>query len=116
MGEWKPWITVKFGKNGTNWLSEEKVDIDELVLPSKLTLLPEVEILDVKEEPIEVSVHEEEMIIAFESSHDRKNQYKLKIQETISKLYEELDREKCENSIVNFSQKRSLKSSKILTN
>ena len=45
------------------------------------------------------------MIIAFESSHDRKNQYKLKIQETISKLYEELEREKCESSIVDFIQK-----------
>ena len=49
------------------------------------------------------------MVIASESAHDRKKQYKLKIYEAISKLYEELDREKCENSIVDFSQKRSLK-------
>ena len=79
-----------------------------------MTLLPELEILDVKEEPIEISVHEEEMIIAFESSHDRKNQYKLKIQETISKLYEELDREKCESSIVDFIQKWSLRISEVV--
>ena len=75
-----------------------------------------MEILGVKKELIEASVHEEKMVIASESAHDRKKQYKLKIYEAISKLYEELDREKCENSIVNFSQKRSLKSSKILTN
>ena len=77
-------------------------------------ILPEMEILDVKEEPIEVSIHEEEIIIALESSHDRKNQYKLKIQETISKLYEELDREKCESSIVDFIQKRSLRISELV--
>ena len=50
---------MKFSKNGTNWLSEEKVDIDELVLPSELTILAEMEILGVKKELIEASVHEE---------------------------------------------------------
>ena len=95
---------------------EEKVDIDDLVLPSELMKLPETEINAVKEEPFEGSVDEEERCAAPESAHDRKKQYELEIKETILKLYEELDREKCENSIVNFSQKRSLKSSKILTN
>ena len=68
-----------------------------------------MEILGVKKELIEASVHEEKMVIASESAHDRKKQYNLEIKETILKLYEELDREKCENSIVDFSQKRSLK-------
>ena len=93
---------------------EEKVDIDELVLPSELAILTEMEILDVKEDPMEASVHEEKIVIASESAHDRKKQYKLKIQEAISKLYEELDREKCENSIVDFGQKRSLRISEVV--
>jgi hypothetical protein len=38
----------------------------------------------------------------------------LKLQDTIPKLYEELDREKCENSIVDFSQKRSLRISEVV--
>ena len=83
---------------------EEKVDIDDLVISSKPSKMGTMEILDVKEEPLE-----ENKCTAFESVHDRKKQYKLKIYEAISKLYEELDREKCENSIVDFSQKRSLK-------
>ena len=49
------------------------------------------------------------LVLPSESAHDRKKQYRLEIKETILKLYEELDREKCENSIVDFSQKRSLK-------
>ena len=58
--------------------------------------MPEMEILGVTEQPIEAS----------KSAHDRKKQYKWKIQDTISKLYEELDREKCETSIFDFSLKR----------
>jgi hypothetical protein len=61
--------------------------------------MPEMEILRVTELPIEAS----------KSAHDRKKQYKWKIQDTISKLYEELDREKCENSIFDFSPKRYLR-------
>ena len=88
---------------------EEKVDIHDLVLPSELMKLPEMEIHAVKEEPFEGSFHEEEGCTSSESAHNRKKQYKLEIEEAILKLYEELDREKCENSIVDFSQKRSLK-------
>ena len=58
---------------------EEKVDIDDLVLPSELMKLPETEINAVKEEPFEGSVDEEERCTASESAHDRKKQYKLKI-------------------------------------
>ena len=93
---------------------EEKVDIDDLVLPSKLMKLPEMEIHAVKKEPFEGSVHEEEKCTASESAHGRKKQYKLEIKETILKLYEELDREKCENSIVDFGQKRSLRISEVV--
>ena len=38
-----------------------------------------MEILGAKKELIEASVHEEKMVIASESAHDRKKQYKLKI-------------------------------------
>ena len=83
---------------------EEKVDIKDLVLPSKPSKMKMIEILDVKEEPLE-----ENKCTAFESVHDRKKQYKLKIEETILILYEELDREKFENPMMDFSQRRSLR-------
>ena len=83
---------------------EEKVDFDYLVLPSKPSKMGTMEILDVKEEPFE-----ENRCTAFESVNDRKKQYKLKIKETILKLYEELDREKYENPMMDFSQRRSLR-------
>ena len=54
------------------------------------------------------------LVLPSESAHDRKKQYRLEIKETILKLYEELDREKCENSIVDFSQKRSLRISEVV--
>ena len=90
---------------------EEKVDIDNLVLPSESRKLPEMEILAVKEESFEGSIHEKEKCAASESAHDRKKQ---DIEETILKLYEELDREKYEYSIVDFSQKRSLRISEVV--
>ena len=83
---------------------EEKVDIDDLVLPSKTSTMGIMEILDVKEEPLE-----ENKGTALESVHDRKKQYQLKIEDTILKLYEELDREKFENPMMDFSQRRSLR-------
>ena len=48
---------------------EEKVDIDNLVLPSELRKLPEMEILAVKEESFEGSIHEKEKCAASESAH-----------------------------------------------
>ena len=74
---------------------EEKVDIEDLVLPSEPTKLTEMEILDIKKEPFEV--YEEQKHVAFESAHVVRKEYKLKIEETILKLYEELDRKKYEN-------------------
>ena len=84
---------------------EEKVDIDDLVFPSKSINLSEIEIQDIKEEPLE----EEEQHVVFESNHDLGMKFKLKMEENILKLYEELDIEKPENSIVDFSLRRSLK-------
>ena len=82
---------------------EEKVDIEDLVLPSEPTKLAELELLDVKKEPFEV--YEEQKPAAFESVHVGKKEYKLKIVETILKLYEELDREKHENPKMDVSQR-----------
>ena len=45
---------------------EEKVDIDDLVFPSKPMKLSEIEINDIKKEPQE----EEKQNASFESDHD----------------------------------------------
>ena len=82
---------------------EEKVDIDDLALPSEPMKLAEIEI---KQEPVE----EKEQIAAFESDHDKGKKFKLKMEENILKLYEELDKEKYENSPTDIiNQRRSLK-------
>ena len=86
---------------------EEKVDIEDLVPPSEPAKLVEMEILDIKKEPFEV--YEEQKHVAFESAHVVGKEYKLKIEETILKLYEELDREKYENPNMDLSQRRSLR-------
>ena len=78
------------------------VDIDDLVPPSKPSKMGKMEILDDKEEPFE-----ENRCTGFESVHDKKNQYKLKIEDPILKLYEELDREKYVNPMMDFSKRRS---------
>ena len=70
---------------------EEKVDIDDLVLPSEPMKLAEIEI---KEEPVE----EKEQVAALESDHDKGKKSKLKMEESILKLYKELDKGKYENS------------------
>ena len=72
---------------------EEKVDIDDLVLPSK---------------PMK-QVEKGNQHAAFESDHDEGKKLKLKMKENILKLYEELDKEKSENSTVDFSLRRLLK-------
>ena len=68
---------------------EEKVDIDDLVFPSKPINLSEIEIQDIKQEPLE----EEEQHAVFEANHDLdlEMKFKLKMEENILKLYEELD-------------------------
>ena len=80
------------------------VDIDDLVPPSRPSKMGKMEILYVKEEPFE-----ENRCTGFESVHDKKKQYKLKIEDTILKMYEELDRKKYENPIMDFSKRRSLR-------
>jgi hypothetical protein len=84
---------------------EEKVDIDDLVLPSKPMETAEIEINDIKQEPVE----EEQQQAAFESNCDVKKSFKLKMEENILKLYEELDKEKSHQSTMDFSLRRSLK-------
>ena len=84
---------------------EEKVDIDDLVLPSETMKLAEIEINNIKQEPVE----EKEKNAAFESDHDEGKKFKLKMEESIVKLYEELDKEKYEDSMTDISLRRSLK-------
>ena len=56
---------------------EEKVDIDDLVLPSKQTKMSDIEINGVKKEPLE------EQHAAFESDQDIGKKFKLKMEENI---------------------------------
>ena len=77
--------------------------------------LDKIVIFAVKEEPFEseerysTTVHEEEKSSAFESAHERNKQYKLKMEDTILELYEQLDNEKYGNPLLDFSQRRSLR-------
>ena len=79
-----------------------------------------MEIVDIKQEPLEglerssTIVHKGEKRV--QKTHDGKKQVKLKIEETILKLYEELDREKYENPMMDFSQRRSLRIREVVDN
>ena len=84
---------------------EEEVDIDDLVLPSKPLKLSEIERDGIKQEPFE----EEQQQAAFETNRDVKKTFKLKMEENILKLYDELDKEKSKNSTMDFSVRRSVK-------
>ena len=84
---------------------EEKVDIDDLVFPLKPMEMAEIEINDIKQEPLE----EAEQHTALESDHVIENNFKLKMEENILKFYEELDKEKFDHSTMDFSLRRSLK-------
>ena len=66
---------------------EEKVDLDTLFLPSKPVKLAEIEINHIKEEPIEM----EKQHAALESDHDVGKEFKLKVEESILRMYQELD-------------------------
>ena len=76
---------------------EEKVDIDDLVLPSQPMKSAEIKINDIKQEPLEEG----------KNHYDRKK-FRLKLEEKVSNLYEELDKEKYENPTNDFGLKRSL--------
>ena len=69
---------------------EEKVDIDDLVLPSKPMKMADVEINDIKEEPLEAND-------AFQSDQDEGKEFILKMEESILELFEELEEENLEN-------------------
>jgi hypothetical protein len=90
----------------------EKVDHDPLVLPSKPVKLAEIEINDNKQEPIE----EKKQHIAFESDHGVGKEFKLKLEENILRMYQELEKEKSESSSLDFSLRRSLKIRKFVEN
>ena len=69
---------------------EEKADIEDLVLPSKPMKMADVEINDIKQEPLEAND-------AFQSDHDEGKEFRLKMEETILELFEELEEENLEN-------------------
>ena len=58
---------------------EEKVDLDTLVLHSKPLKLAEIEINDIKQEPIEL----EKQHTAIESDHDVQKKIRLTMEENI---------------------------------
>ena len=66
--------------------------------------LAEIKIIDIKQESLG------------ESDHDLGKNFKVKMEENILKLCEELDKEKSENSAMDFSQKRSLKIREFVNN
>ena len=89
-----------------NVVFEDKVDLDTLVLvASKPVKSGEIEINDIKQESIEM----EKQHAAFESDHDVVKEFKLKMEENILRMYQELDKEKSESSSLDFSLRRSLK-------
>ena len=76
---------------------EEKVDIETLVLMAEPTKVPRIEFADDNNELLVRRIHEE-----------RRN-FDLNMEENIFNLFEELDMEKSENPLMDFSQRRSLK-------
>ena len=82
---------------------EEKVDIDDLVLASKPVKLAEIEINDIKQETLEDGQQ-----VAFEYDHDLGKEFKVKMEEKILKLCEELHKERSVNSMVDFNLRRSI--------
>ena len=85
---------------------EEKVNIDDLVLPSKPMKSVEIKINEIKQEPI---IEEEKQYVYLESDYEAGNHFKLKVEENILKLCEELNKEKSEDSTMDFSLRISLK-------
>ena len=78
---------------------EKKIDIDDLVLPSKPMNSAKIDFNDIKQEPFEA---EEGQQAAFESYPDREKKFKLKMEVNILKLYEELDKDKYDHPTTNF--------------
>ena len=78
---------------------EEKVDIKTLVLTEEPMKIPKIEFTD----------NENELLENARSIHDEKNNFNLKMEENILKLFDELEKDKSESPVVDFSQRRSLK-------
>ena len=87
---------------------EEKVDLETLVLPSKSMNLSKRPLL---KELLEngKSIHEERNSAFLESIYDGRKHIKLKMEKDILELYEDLDKEKSENPMMDLSQSRSVK-------
>ena len=83
---------------------EEKVNIDDLILPSEPIKFEEIGIDDIKQESIEERVHQ----FVSESNNNEGNKFQLKMEENILKLCEELDKEKSESPMMDFRKRRSL--------
>ena len=79
---------------------EEKVDIEGPILPSKPMRMAVIEIKDIKQEPIE----EQKKQNTFQLDHDEGKKFKLNMEEDILKLFEELDKEKSENPMMDLSK------------
>jgi hypothetical protein len=62
---------------------EEKVNIDDLVLPPKPMKMVETEIIDIKQESLE----EENQHATLELDNDVRKTFKLKMEENILKFY-----------------------------
>jgi uncharacterized protein YlaN (UPF0358 family) len=78
---------------------EEKVDLDTLVLPSKPKTLENMD-LQLNLTMIKNVEFEEKFDINTELDHDVGKEFKLKMEEHISRMYQELDKEKSENSAI----------------
>ena len=94
---------------------EEKVDIDNLVLPSKPITLENMD-LQSNLTMIENVEFEEKFDTNTELDHDVGKEFKLKMEENILKMYQELDKEKSENSAIEFNLRRSQKIRKFVEN
>ena len=91
---------------------EEKPDIANLILPSKPIKLEKIESYHIKQEPLEEETHHAD----FESDLEVGREIKLKMEGDILKLFKELDKEKSENSPLDFSLRKSLKIRQIVEN
>ena len=76
---------------------EEKADIETLVLTAEPTKIPKIELAD------------NDKLGNTRSIDEKRNHFMLKMEENILKLYEELDKEKSENPMMDFRLRRSLK-------
>ena len=73
---------------------EEKIDIADLVLPSEQTITPNMENIDIKEEPLDTQfswAHERKKQSVFSSIHHGNDDFVGELEKDIAKLFEQLD-------------------------